>query len=466
MSGNTGLIVLAAGKGTRMKSRHPKVLHEAGGRSLLQHALAAAIGAGFSPADILVVIGHAAGAVRARAEAAGARCVVQQPQLGSGDAVRAARKPAEAYARVLVINGDMPLVSSRTLRALCDLLEAGAAAALATAEPAESRPYGRILRDPATGRVLAIVEDQVASPEQKAIRELNAGFYGFETARLWPALAAIGADNPHGEYYLTDVIAQLSRSGAEIAGYRLPDPEEILGINTRQELAQADSLLRRREARRLMEAGVTIYAPESVRIDAGVLVGEDTVLEAGVELRGRCRIGSGCRIGAGSLLTDMELGEDVEVLPYSVLNAATAESGARIGPFTRLREGAHVGAGAHVGNFVELKKARLGAGSKAMHLAYLGDAEIGADSNIGAGTITCNYDGRAKHATRIGDDCFIGSNSTLVAPLEIGARAYIGAGSVITEKVAPEALALGRSRQVEKPGWRRRRDKIAANRGG
>ncbi len=465
MQAKTGVVLLAAGKGTRMKSRRPKVLHEAGGRSLLQHALAAATGAGFQAADVIVVIGNESEPVREQAEAAGARCAVQPQQAGSGDAVRAARELAQAYPRLIVLYSDMPLLSSATVRRLAELLDQGAAAALATAEPAVPRPYGRIVREPGSGRVLAIVEDKVATPEQQAIRELNAGFYGFQTSRLWPALAAIGTDNPHGEYYLTDVIGELARAGAEIATYRLPDADEILGINNREELAQVDARLRRREAQRLMAAGVTIYAPETVRVDADVEVGEDSVLEAGVELRGRCRIGAACHIGTGAILTDMEIGDGVEVLPYCVLQAARAETGAHIGPFTRLREGARVGPEAHVGNFVELKKARLGAGSKAMHLAYLGDAEIGAGCNIGAGTITCNYDGRAKHKTRIGEDCFIGSNSTLVAPLEIGEHAYIGAGSVITEKVSPEALALGRSRQVEKPGWRRRREVSRAQQG-
>ncbi|MGH9541646.1 MAG: bifunctional UDP-N-acetylglucosamine diphosphorylase/glucosamine-1-phosphate N-acetyltransferase GlmU [Terriglobales bacterium] len=452
----TALIVLAAGKGTRLRSELPKVLHQAGGDSLLGHVLSAAAEAGLAPADTVVVAGYAADRVRVAVAGSGVRVVVQEPQLGTGHALLVARNDWAAAARVLVVHGDMPLVSAATLRGLLDTLDRERAdAVLATASPARPRAYGRILRQ--GDRVVAIVEDRQATPAQKKIRELNAGFYAFRPAPLAAALDKIGDDNPHREYYLTDAIALLAAAGARAVAYPLADLDEILGINDRRELAEVDALLRRRKAAQLMDEGVTIYAPDTVVVDSAVAVGPDTVLEPGVQLRGRTRLGRDCFIEAYSVLHDCDLGDGVRVKPYCVLENARVEAGAQIGPFTRLREGAEIAAGAHLGNFVEVKKSRIGRGAKAMHLAYLGDAEVGAQTNIGAGTITCNYDGRQKHATKIGASAFIGSNSTLVAPVEIGDDAYVGAGSVVTDSVPPGALALGRSRQVNKEGWVARR---------
>ncbi|HZT72162.1 MAG TPA: bifunctional UDP-N-acetylglucosamine diphosphorylase/glucosamine-1-phosphate N-acetyltransferase GlmU [Terriglobales bacterium] len=451
--GRCALVILAAGKGTRLRSDLPKVLHQAGGDSLLGHVLSAAVAAGIAPADTVVVAGYAAERVAEVAAArGGVRVVVQEPQLGTGHAVLAARDFWSAYDCVLVVHGDMPLVSAATLRGLAAALAAErAGAVLATATPASPRAYGRIVRR--RGRVVAIVEERQATPAQRAIRELNAGFYCFRAAPLARALARLGNANPHREYYLTDTIALLAQAGERVAGYPLGDADEILGINDRRELAEVDAVFRRRAARRLMEAGVTIYAPETVTIDAAVEAGPDTVLEAGVHLRGRTRLGRGCHIEAYSVLTDCELGDGVRVKPHSVLEQARVAEGAVIGPFSRLRPGAEIAASAHIGNFVEVKNARIGRGAKANHLAYLGDAEVGAASNIGAGTITCNYDGERKHRTKIGKKVFIGSNATLVAPLEIADEAYVGAGSVITGAVPAGALALGRARQVNKPGW-------------
>lgn len=458
----TALLVLAAGRGTRLRSRLPKVLHPAGGRGLLAHVLAAARAAGFAPADTLVVAGYGAEQVEASLPP-GVRMIVQSPQRGTGHAVQAAAPALGSYAQVLVVHGDMPLLSAATLIGLQAALgapasPAGPDAVLATATPAVSRAYGRVLRSAQNPeRVEGIIEVGQATPEQLRIPELNAGFYAFRCTPLIRALAQLGTDNPHGEFYLTDAIAILARGAApeqaNVRAYPLADAEEILGVNDRRELAEVDRLLRRRKNLQLMAQGVTIYTPETVAADAEVTAGEDTVLEPGVQLRGQTRIGANCRIGAYSVLTDCLLADDVVVLPHCVLEGATVGAAARVGPFTRLREQAEIAPGAHLGNFVEVKKSRVGAGAKAMHLAYLGDAQIGARVNIGAGTITCNYDGERKHATVVGDDAFIGSNSTLVAPVTIAAEAYVGAGSVITEAVPEGALALGRGRQVNKPGW-------------
>ncbi|MGB9605797.1 MAG: bifunctional UDP-N-acetylglucosamine diphosphorylase/glucosamine-1-phosphate N-acetyltransferase GlmU, partial [Bryobacteraceae bacterium] len=316
--------------------------------------------------------------------------------------------------------------------------------------------YGRVLRDE-EGGVRAIVEQKAASPEELTVREINSGIYCFHREPLWRHLDQIRPDNPAREYYLTDIVAVFRHHGYRVAALQVEDPAEVLGVNTRVELAEADAVLRRRKARALMLEGVTIRQPETVTVDCDVRVGQDTLIEPFVQLLGRTVIGRDCRIGTGSILRDAELGERVDVRPYTLIEQAHLEDDSRAGPFARLRPAAHLGAGAHVGNFVELKNARLGPGSKANHLAYLGDADIGAGVNIGAGTITCNYDGERKHLTRIGDRVFVGSNVTLIAPIELADDCYVGAGSVITDPVPSEALALGRARQVIKEGWVRKR---------
>ena len=301
------------------------------------------------------------------------------------------------------------------------------------------------------------MEEKAASEEQKQICEINSGLYSFEAALLWEHLATLEPNPASGEIYLTDIVAALRASGHATAACVVDDPGEILGINTRVELVEADRILRQRKARELMLAGVTIERPETVTIDKHVVIGTDTIVGAFTHLLGNTRIGTECRIGAGAILRNAAVGDEAEVLPYSLIDDSTLEAGARVGPFARLRMNATIEAEARVGNFVELKNTRLGAGAKAMHLAYLGDSAIGADANIGAGTITCNYDGVKKHQTQIGAGAFVGSNATLVAPVEIGAGSYVAAGSVITDAVPEDALGLGRSRQVVKEGWARKR---------
>jgi bifunctional UDP-N-acetylglucosamine pyrophosphorylase/glucosamine-1-phosphate N-acetyltransferase len=316
--------------------------------------------------------------------------------------------------------------------------------------------YGRILRDE-HGRVRAIVEQKAATPAQLAVREINSGIYCFDSGLLWKHIGAIKPENQAKEYYLTDIVGILHGKGHAIAPLLREDPQELLGINTRAELAAVDRIVRDRTVRRLMLEGVTIEKPETVTIDSSVSIGMDTVIEPFAQVLGRTTIGEDCVIGACSIIRGSQLSDGVVVEPFTLVLDSTVESGARVGPFARVRMESHVGREARVGNFVELKKARLGAGAKSLHLAYLGDTEIGEEANIGAGTITCNYDGLRKHRTKIGRGVFVGSNATLVAPVVIGDGSYIGAGSVVTENVPEDALALGRARQVNKPEWAKKR---------
>jgi bifunctional UDP-N-acetylglucosamine pyrophosphorylase/glucosamine-1-phosphate N-acetyltransferase len=461
------VLILAAGLGTRMKSRQAKVLHRAGGLPLIEHVVRTALEL-VPPERVTVVVGHQAEQVQAAVSRYGVRFAVQAEPKGTGHAVAAAREAARAEEGfAVVLYGDCPLLSAATLRELIRRhRDSGAAATVITTVLEDPTGYGRIVTD-AAGRLLAIVEQKAATPEQLAIREINSGIYCFQAELLWRHLGEIGADNPAGEYYLTDMIGILRRHGYPVDKFRLEDPTEILGINTRVELAAVDKILRDRKVRQLMLDGVTIERPETVTIDSGVEIGIDTVVEAFAQILGETVIGEECRIGSGAIVRDSRLGDRVEVAPYTLINRSRLEAGVRAGPFSRLRFDNHLEAGAAVGNFVELKKTRLGRGSKALHLAYLGDATIGESVNIGAGTITCNYDGARKHPTTIHRGVFVGSNATLVAPIELGEGSYIGAGSVITDPVPPEALALGRARQVNKEGWaRKRREALAAARQG
>lgn len=451
------VLILAAGLGTRMKSRRAKVLHRAGGMPLIEHVVRTALEL-VPPGRVTVVVGHQADQVQAAVARYGVRFALQAEQKGTGHAVLAAREAARAEeGLVIVLYGDCPLLSAATLRELLRRhRDSGAAATVITTVLEDPTGYGRIVTD-AAGRLLAIVEQKAATPEQLQIREINSGIYCFEAELLWRHLGEIGTENPAGEYYLTDIIGIFRRHGYEVATLRLGNPTEILGINTRVELAAVDRILRERKVRQLMLDGVTIERPETVTIDSGVQIGMDTIVEACAQILGETVIGEDCRIGSGAIVRDSRLGEGVEVAPYTLINRSILEAGVRAGPFSRLRFDNHLEAGAAVGNFVELKKARLGRGTKALHLAYLGDATIGEGVNIGAGTITCNYDGARKHPTTIHRGVFVGSNATLVAPIELGEGCYIGAGSVITDPVPPDALALGRARQVNKEGWARRR---------
>ncbi|MBI1791794.1 MAG: bifunctional UDP-N-acetylglucosamine diphosphorylase/glucosamine-1-phosphate N-acetyltransferase GlmU [Acidobacteria bacterium] len=450
------VVVLAAGLGTRMKSKRAKVLHRAGGQTLVEHVVDTALE--LTAAErVFVVVGHQADQVRQALDGRGAGFIEQIEQKGTGHALlvgREALAPLEGF--LVVLYGDCPLISAATLRRLIDEQAAsGAAATVITTLLDDPTGYGRMILD-SERNVTAIVEQKAASPDQLAVREINSGMYCFRAELLWRHIGQIRPDNPAREYYLTDVVGLLHRAGHTVRAMRVDNAAEVLGINNRIELAGADRVLRDRKVRELMLEGVTIEKPETVTIDARVRIGPDTVIEAFAQILGGTRIGEGCRVGACSIVQDSDLAGGVEVLPFSMIGASRIEAGARIGPYARLRMGNHVEAGAHIGNFVELKKTHFGAGSKAMHLAYLGDAEIGRGVNVGAGTITCNYDGRKKHQTTVGDGVFIGSNNTLVAPVEIGEGGYTAAGSVITDKVPPGALALGRARQVNKEGWKKK----------
>jgi bifunctional UDP-N-acetylglucosamine pyrophosphorylase / glucosamine-1-phosphate N-acetyltransferase len=447
-------IVLAAGKGTRMKSQKAKVLHEVAGRPLAYYPVKRALDLGADP--VVVVVGHQAEAVEAALLAAlpGAplRFAVQKEQLGTAHAVLSAKAALKGHeGPVAILSGDTPLLRVETLRSVVSGRgRSRAPLALATMKLAEPRGYGRIVRD-AKGRPERVVEEKDATDAERAITEVNAGLYCADAAFLWKGLARVGSRNAQKEFYLTDLVAMAAAQGGAVA-VEVP-PDDAAGVNDRAELARAARVLVGRIADELMRAGVTIEDPSRFDCDEAVEIAPDVVIEPNVRLRGRTRVGAGCTIGAGTILTNATLAANVTVRPYTVVDDATVADGAILGPFSRLRPGSEIGEGAHVGNFVETKKARLGKGAKANHLTYLGDAVIGANVNVGAGTITCNYDGERKHETRIGDGAFIGSDSILVAPIEIGAGAYVAAGSTVTDPVPPGALALGRARQSNKEGW-------------
>lgn len=459
MNDNVTVVILAAGLGTRMRSNKAKVLHEAGGDTLLNHVIRVAQQVA-APERIVVVVGHQADQVKKSVALEGVRFALQSEQKGTGHAVLCAREAASTReGRILILNGDGPLVTAKTVKALLEQSMRSEGGSIVTTELSDPTGYGRIIRD-AAGNVVSIVEQKSATPEQLLIRDVNPGVYCFSAGPFWDHLNLVDSNNAAKEYYLTDMVEILSSRGFPVSSYPVKDETELLGINTRVELSVADRLLRLRKANELMLDGVTMEKPETICVDADVRVGQDTFLEPGVQLRGRTRIGSNCRIGSGSILKNCELADNVTILPYVVAESAKFGEGASVGPFARLRSNAQVEAEAHIGNFVELKNTRFGRGAKAGHLAYLGDAVIGSGTNIGAGTITCNYDGARKHQTTIGEEAFIGSNSTLVAPLTIQNGAYIGAGSTITKNVPADALAIGRARQVEKPEWAKVRRQI------
>lgn len=454
-----GVVIMAAGKGTRLKSKRPKVLHEIGGRPLLLHVIAAAETI-VSAERILCVIGHEADRVRAAVESTGVQFVMQAEQRGTGHALQMVKasfamsgKPAPE--NLLVLSGDVPLIRPETLAELCAAhLEQRAAMTILTAVPPDPTGYGRVLRvADGSPEVAAIVEQKSLRPEQRAAREINSGIYCFRTDALFTHLDSLSTDNPHGEYYLTDVAAMLVREGQRVIAVQAASVNEVLGANTIAEMMHLDTTMRLQIAHRLMANGVTIFRPETCVIDATVVVGADTVIEPFVQLLGATSIGSECRIRSYSVVQNSVLGAEVLVRNGCILDEAKVGAGAVLGPYAHLRPGSDIGEAAHLGNFVETKKVRLGRGSKANHLSYLGDAVIGDGVNIGAGAITCNYDGAHKHTTTIGDRVFVGSDSTLVAPLTLGDGVYVAAGSCITQDVPPDSLALGRSRQVTKEGW-------------
>jgi bifunctional UDP-N-acetylglucosamine pyrophosphorylase / glucosamine-1-phosphate N-acetyltransferase len=452
------VVIMAAGKGTRLRSRRPKVLHQVGGKALLSYVIDTS-GELAGNEDIYAIVGHQAERVRAAVAASGVQFIEQTEQRGTGHAIQCARDAIAKYEHILVLSGDVPLIKAETLQRLMTLhLAEGAAMTILTAEPADPTGYGRIVRrSMELPSVETIVEQKALTAEQQSIREINSGIYAFEVAPLLAHLDKLTSDNPHGEFYLTDMAGVLNAQGEKVVALMAAEPIEVLGANTIAELVALDASLRGATASRLMASGVTIFRPETCVIDAGVEIEPDTIIEPFVQLLGKTRVGGECRIRSYSVIEDSTLGNDVLVRQGCVLAESMVADGARIGPFAHLRPGTEIGEDAHVGNFVETKKAKLGKGAKANHLTYLGDAEVGAGSNIGAGVITCNYDGVRKHQTRIGQAAFVGSDSTLVAPVEIGDGAYIGAGSCITRDVPSGALAVGRSRQVTKEGWAARK---------
>ena len=457
--------IMAAGKGTRLKSRYPKVLHEVGGQALLAHVIRVATR--IVPAhDVFAIIGHEAEMVRKAVEHTGIGFVVQEQQRGTGHALMVARDALAAYDHVIVLSGDAPLITVDTITRLRDFhLRKNAAMTLLSAELENPTGYGRILRkNPQSDEVKAIVEEKSATASQRKLREINSGFYTFAVKPLYAHMGELKTDNVHREYYLTDMAGVFNKARAKVVALKTAHPAEILGSNTRAEMMEIDGLLRMQKCREVMDAGASIFYPQTCVIDAEVEVGPDTVIEPYVQLLGRTRIGGDCRIRSYSVIQNSDVGDRVTIRPGSILDEARVASDAVIGPYSHLRPGSEVGEGAHVGNFVETKKVRLGRGSKANHLTYLGDAEIGAGVNVGAGTITCNYDGVNKHKTIIGDGVFVGSDSTLVAPITIGKGAYIAAASCVTEDVPEDALALGRARQTTKEGWAKaKRESRSAN---
>jgi len=459
MKSPINVVILAAGLGTRMKSKRAKVLHRAGGLTLVEHVVNAATG--ITPSEhVTVVVGSQADQVKTSLAHAGVQFVEQKEQKGTGHALLMCRDALASQGGLVVVTyGDGPLLSRATLQQLVDRqASSDAAATLITTRLADPTGYGRIIEGK-DGEVQAIVEQKAATPQQLAIPLINSGIYCFRADLLWKHIGEIGTDNPAHEYYLTDIVEILNRAGHKVAALEVSDSQELLGINTRTELAVVDKIFRDRKVRELMLEGVTIEKPETVTIDCAVRIGADSIVGPFAQILGQTTIGEDCRIGACSIIENSKLADRVQVAAFTSVADSQVEAESKIGPFARLRDGNRVGARARIGNFVELKNTQFGAGAKASHLAYLGDAEIGDQTNIGAGAITCNYDGVQKHRTRIGKDAFVGSNSTLVAPIQIGDGSYIGAGSVITDPVPEKALALGRARQVVKEGWAAKRKK-------
>ncbi|MSQ49052.1 MAG: UDP-N-acetylglucosamine diphosphorylase/glucosamine-1-phosphate N-acetyltransferase [Betaproteobacteria bacterium] len=450
------VVILAAGQGKRMHSALPKVLHRIAGRPLLAHVIDAA--RSLKPERICVVHGHGGAEVKAAFVGAPLDWVAQAQQLGTGHALLQALPRIPRSATVLVLNGDVPLVRAQTLRKL--LRTAGKGLAIVTSELSDPEGYGRVLRD-ARGRVKSIVEHKDAKPAQRAIREWYAGILAGNAARLAGWLAKVANRNTQQEYYLTDVIGIAAASGAPVSVVKAVVAHEVAGVNSRHELAILERAYQNAQAKKLLEAGVALADLWRVDVRGELTCGQDVVIDVNCVFEGRVKLGDRVRIGPNCVLRNVKVAADTEVHAFSLLEDAEIGAGCRIGPYARLRPGAKLGKGVHIGNFVEIKASRIGAGSKANHLAYLGDAEVGARVNIGAGTITCNYDGASKHRTVIEDDCFIGSDATLVAPVRIAKGSYIGAGSTISKDTPAGQLTVARARQVSLPRWSPPRKKTA-----
>ena len=442
------VVVLAAGAGTRMRSTLPKVLHPLGGRPLLAHVLDTALG--LEPSRVHVVVGEQADQVKACfADYPGVSWALQKPARGTGHAVGSALPSVADDATVLVLFGDAPFTTADTA-GRC-IREAGDGVALATVHLDDPTGFGRILRDD-DDRIVGIVEERDASEVEKSITEANTGILAASKALLEDLIGALRPDNDQGEYYLTDVVALAVGRGLRVTTVTA-DAEESLGVNDHAQLARLERVYQRRVASRLMAGGVTLMDPGRIDVRGSLRAGRDCVVDVNVVFEGEVILGEGVRIGPGCVIRDSVLGDGVSIEAMSAIDGASVAAGCRIGPFARLRPGTELGESVHIGNFVETKKANLGAGTKANHLAYLGDASVGEGSNIGAGAVTCNYDGVDKHRTEIGDGVFVGTNATLVAPLVVEDEAYIGAGSTITTKVGRRDLAVGRSRQRNIRGW-------------
>ena len=456
------IVVLAAGKGTRMKSAHAKVLHHVAGRPLIQYVLDSA--RALTPRSTTVVVGHEADSVkRSLGTQRHITFVVQEPQLGTAHALLTTEDALKgARGTLVLLSGDVPLLTSKTLKTLVDHHDStGAAATVLTAIIDHPAGYGRIVRDAgAPGEPIArIVEEKDATSAEREIQEINSGIYAFALEGLFDAVRSIASENAQREYYLPDLVAIHRQRGRPVETVIVSNPDEIRGINSRSELAAVGTIVRQKKTAELMASGVTIEDPATAYVDADVTIGADTILHPGVFIEGATTIGVGCEIHSGARIVNSQLGDRVTVFNHSVINNSRIGSGANVGPFAHLRNEADVRDGARVGNFVEMKKAVLGAGSKAGHLAYLGDATIGANVNIGAGTITCNYDGTKKSQTVIGDGAFIGSDTQLIAPVTVGQGAYVGSGTTIREDVPPDALAVSAGKQRNIEDWAKNRKK-------
>ena len=445
---NLDVVILAAGKGTRMRSQHAKVLHQLAGRSLIEHVVASA--APLAPRSVNIVVGHQADEVQAHLGGV-ATYVHQNEQLGTGHAVKLAVDGLAEDGVVLVLYGDVPLVSPATLHQAVDVALNGKVGLITAVfdNPAE---LGRIIRN-SDNDILRIVEYKDATPAEREITEINSGILAAPCASLKSWLSQLQPNNAQGEYYLTDIIALAVSAGVGVEGILAAYPEEVTGVNDRVQLAQLERIYQLQQADLLMRAGVTLADPQRVDIRGTVVAGEDCFIDVNVVLQGEVRLGQGVQIGPGVVITDSEIGDGTQILPHTIVEGAKVAGHCSLGPFARIRPGTQLDDGVKIGNFVEVKKSHLGPGTKASHLAYLGDATIGANCNIGAGTVTCNYDGINKHQTQIGDGVFIGTNSTLVAPIEIADGAFVAAGSSVTVKVESGDLAVGRAKQRNIKGW-------------
>jgi bifunctional UDP-N-acetylglucosamine pyrophosphorylase/glucosamine-1-phosphate N-acetyltransferase len=424
---------------------------------LLGHVVAAAKQV-VPTSQIFAIIGHEAERVREAMQSTGIQFVEQREQRGTGHAIMRAREALKKFEDVLVLSGDVPLIRKETIARVLDFHRTrNAAMTILTTAPEDPSGYGRVFRKLGGEEVEAIIEQKQLAPDQLKHREINSGIYAFRVQPLLAHLDQITTNNPHGEYYLTDIAAILAKAGEKVVAIKTEEAHEVLGVNTRRELALLDAHLRSQKCEELMANGVTIFKPETCLIDSDVEVGADTVIEPFVQLLGETKVGSDCRIRSYTVISNSTIGNAVLLRHGSIVDSSKVANGALLGPYCHLRPQSDIGENAHIGNFVETKKSKVGKGSKANHLTYIGDAEIGIGVNIGAGTITCNYDGVNKFGTKIGDNVFVGSDTTLVAPIEIGNGAYIGAASCITENVPEDALAIGRGRQVNKEGWAKKK---------